>query len=481
MKKSYKILSVLLILVICLAFVACDQNTGNNGDDPVVNPGDDPVVNPGDDPVVNPGDDPVVDPGDDPVVDPGDDPVVDPGDEPIIDNSKYYDEITSTLTLTKSFEGKSFLTDGIGRATLIAHTDGDTSRFRLEQGNITVSIRYFQIDTPESTGNVEKWGKAASLFVKERLTNATEIVLEATKDKAVKDSYGTRYLGYVWYKTAEDTEFKLLNLEVVENGFSDNKGIPSSEYPYYEYFARANNFARKNSLRIYSNEDDPLYSTDPEDITLKDFWDNTEAYYNAETDAGSKVRFSACLVDIKVSNSGTHTFVAEWYDEEGKRYTINVYAGYTSAPASQMMLGHVYRVVGSIQYYGGQYQVSGIIYNEIFGANRMDYTHPTQYNYFLNFDSNAKFISQYGDMLHGDVTVVSATLDGTVLTIVGTSQLRTKNGFASEIKTYTFKVNVGENFNNTWKAGDKFSTSGYQYVENSGEITVLNYSNIVKR
>ena len=481
MKKSYKILSLLLVLVICLVLVACDQNTGNHDDDPVVNPGDDPVVNPGDDPVVNPGDDPAVNPGDDPAVNPGDDPAVNPGDEPIIDNSKYYDEITSTLTLTKSYDGKSFLTDGIGKATLVAHTDGDTSRFRLEQGNIVVSIRYFQIDTPESTGNVEKWGKAASLFVKERLTNATEIVLEATGDRAVKDSYGTRYLGYVWYKTAEDTEFKLLNLEVVENGFSDNKGIMSSEYPYYEYFARANNFARKNGLRLYSNEEDPLYSTDPEDITLKDFWDNTEAFYNEETDSGSKVRFNAVLVDIKVSNTGTHTFVAEWYDEEGNRYTINVYAGYTSSPASQMMLGHMYRVVGSIQYYGGQYQVSGITYNKIYGANRMDYTHPTQKYYFLKFDSNTTFISQYSDMLYGDVTVVSSTLDGTTLTIVGTAQQKTKNGYAAEAKTYTFKVEVGENFNNTWNEGDKFSVSGYQYVANSGEITVLEYKHIVKK
>ena len=198
MKKSIKILSVLLILVFCLAFVvACNEPDG-----------------------------------------------------PTIDNSKYYDEITKTLKLTKSFEGKSFLNDGIGRATLISPTDGDTSRFRLEQGT-EVSIRYYQIDTPESTGDVEKWGKSAAFFVKERLKSATEIVLEATESRAVKDSYGTRYLGYVWYKTA-DSDFKLLNLEVVENGFSDNKGYSSSAYPYNDYFAKANNFARKNSLRLYS-------------------------------------------------------------------------------------------------------------------------------------------------------------------------------------------------------------------------------------
>ena len=422
MKKISLILSVILVVAVCLSFVACDT----------------------------------------------------------VDNTKYYDEITSTLKLTKNYEGKSFLSDGIGKAELVSLTDGDTTMFRLAEGT-AVSVRYYQIDTPESTGNVEKWGKAAALFVKERLSNATEIVLEATKNKAEKDSYGTRYLGYVWYKTA-DSDFKLLNLEVVENGFSDNKGILSSEYPYYEYFAKANKFARKNSLRLYSNEEDPLFSTEPEDITLKDFWDNTEAYYNVETDSGSKVRFNACLVDLRVSNSGTHTFVAEWYDESGERHTINVYAGYSSSPASSMKLGHMYRIVGSIQKHYGEFQVSGVLYDTIYGDERMDYTAPVQRDYFLKFDSSFatgdSYVSQYGDFLYGDVTVVSANVEGTTLTIVGTAQKRTKTGYKDEVKTFTFKVNVGENFNNTLKAGDKFSVSGYQYVAKSGEITILNYNDI---
>lgn len=430
MKKSIKILSIFLILVICLTFVACGETDKPDGDGQA------------------------------------------------IDNSRYYDEITKTLTLTKSFENKSFLTDGIGRAELVSLTDGDTTRFRTAQGD-DIAVRYYQIDTPESTGNVEKWGKAASLFVKERLLSATEIVLEATKNKAVKDSYGTRYLGYVWYKTADSANFKLLNLEIVENGFSDNKGYISSEYPYNDYFAKANNFARKNSLRIYSSEDDPMYSTDPEDITLKDFYTNTEAYYNIETEVGSKVRFTACLIALEKSNSGTHTFIAEWYDEEGNRYTMNVYAAYSSSAASKMKLGHMYRIVGSVQYYYGEYQVSGINYDVIYGANRMDYTAPIQKNYFLKFDSDCAFMSQYSETLYGDVTVVSAELEGTTLTIVGTAKQKTKDGFNADEKTFTFKVEVAENYKPTLKVGDTFSTSGYQYVENSGEITILKYSNIV--
>ena len=195
MKKSIKILSVLLILVFCLAFVvACNEPDG-----------------------------------------------------PTIDNSKYYDEITSTLTLTKSFEGKSFLTDGIGRATLISHTDGDTSRFRLEQGNIAVSVRYYQIDTPESTYEVDPWGKAASNFTSKILRNAREIILEA--EGAEYDSYGRR-LAYVW------VDGILLNLYIVQEAYSNSTAPLSSKYG--NIMMEVANEVRKTGRRFYG-ETDPDY------------------------------------------------------------------------------------------------------------------------------------------------------------------------------------------------------------------------------
>ena len=38
----------------------------------------------------------------------------------IADNTKYYDTVTKKAKLTKSFEGKSFMNDGIGVATVDA-------------------------------------------------------------------------------------------------------------------------------------------------------------------------------------------------------------------------------------------------------------------------------------------------------------------------------------------------------------------------
>ncbi len=401
----------------------------------------------------------------------------DGGKEKVADNTEYYNEITSGLKLNKSFEGKSFLTDGIGRATVDAHTDGDTTRFRLEQGNI-IAVRYYQIDTPESTGNVQKWGKAASLFTKTRLSSATEIVLEATAPRAEKDSYGTRYLGYVWYKTAQDSDFKCLNLELVENGFSSNGGMATDKYPYNSYFAKAESFARKIKLRIYSDLDDPLFSTDPEDITLKQFFDNEEAYYNVETEAGSKVRFTACICDLRISNSGTRTFVAEYYDENGTRYAIDVYAGYSSSAASKMKIGHLYRVVGTIQMHYGNYQISGILYDVIYGANLMDHTSPIQKNYLLTFNSSTNYLTQYSDTLYTDATVVSSSIEGTTLTIVATAQKRMKDGVKEEVESFTFSVEVPANYTNEFTVGKQFSVKGYQYEENSGELTILNFADI---
>ena len=401
----------------------------------------------------------------------------------VADNTQYYDTITKKLKLTKSFDGKSFMTDGIGVATVDAYTDGDTTRFKA--GDRTVVIRYYCIDTPESTGSVEKWGKAASVFVKNTLSKATQIVLESSTGSIPEhDSYGTRYLGYVWYKTADYNEFKLLNLEIIENGFSENKALATNAYPYYSYMKEANDFAKNIKLRLYSDLDDPLYSTDPIDMTIKDFWDNKEKYYNEESDAGAKIVMTAYLESLTVSNSGTYTFVAGQYDPEtGNVYKLNVYAAYSSNAASNMKLGQLYKIIGSIQNYFGNFQVSGVVYNSLYGGtpgnSNPGYTgsRVIQENYFLTFDSKEQMIDQYSKTLYTDVTVKSSEVKDGVLTIVGTTSKRTKTG-VEEAREFTYEVKVGDNFDNTFTAGKKFATKGYQLVDKSGKIVIPNISDI---
>lgn len=400
----------------------------------------------------------------------------------IADNTKYYDAITKKAKLTKSYEGKTFMNDGIGVAKVDAYTDGDTTRFRA--GEDTVIIRYYCIDTPESTGGVEKWGKAASLFVKDRLSKATEIVLESsTGTRPVNDSYGTRYLGYVWYKTA-DSDFKLLNLELIENGFTENKALNTNAYPYYSYMDEANKFAKSIKLRLYSDLDDPLYSTDPVDMTVKGFWENTEEYYNVDADAGSKIVMTAYLESVTVSQSGTYTFVAGQYDPDtNKVYKINVYAAYSSNPASKMKLGQVYKIIGSVQKYNGNFQISGIVYNSLYGE-AIGSANPgyegcrlVQANYFLTFDSQEKMIDQYSKTLYTDVTVKSSSVENGTLTIVGTTKKRTLSGVGDELE-FTYQVKVSDGYVNPFTAGKTFSVQGYQLVDKSGTIVIPNISDI---
>lgn len=398
----------------------------------------------------------------------------------ISDNTEHYDAITKKLKLSKSYEGKDFITEGIGAATLLYTTDGDTTTFKLIPSEVSVTIRYHGIDTPESTGGVEKWGKAASLFNKNCLdVPGTEYVLEATGPRAVPDSYGVRYLGYVWYRNPGQREFKCLNLEMVENGFSENKCVNTSEFPYFAQFDEAEQFAKSVKTRLYSDLDDPLFSTDPVDITLKEFEERPDLFYTEETDSGAKVRFQAVLTAVRINN--TYTFTAVQFDDDGTMHTIDVYAGYPSATASTMEVGHLYRIVGNVQKHNSKFQISGIQYSEIFGGTNPSYTTPVQRNYYLTFDSQMDYVANYYSTLYTDITVVSASVANNELTIVGTAQQRRKNGPLETVVTFTFKVPVAQGYTNTFNIGDKFSVNGYQYEENSKQITIKNYSDISKR
>ena len=85
-----------------------------------------------------------------------------------------------------------------------------------------------------------------------------------------------------------------------------------------------------------------------------------------------------------------------------------------------------------------------------------------------------------GTSLFKDVTITSATVDGTVLTIVGTTAQNSMNGY-KEDETYTFKVTVSDGFDATGLVGKSFSTTGIQEVKNSKEISVSDYNKIIFR
>ena len=159
----------------------------------------------------------------------------------------YY--IHDEVKLDKDYENKSFINDGIGEVTLIRNIDGDTAWFKDSTG-VEFKLRFYAIDTPESTIENDPWGKAASLYTARALTSAKTIVLER-EENHIMDMYG-RYLGYVW------VDGVLLNLELVEECYT-YAAASSSKYSMYFYDAAIN--AQLTGRRIYG-EIDPNYNYD---------------------------------------------------------------------------------------------------------------------------------------------------------------------------------------------------------------------------
>lgn len=381
-----------------------------------------------------------------------------------------YDDITKECKLTKSYTGKDFISQGIGEATLIKTTDGDTATFRLSSGKVVI-IRFHGIDTPESTGSVEKWGKSASTFCANILKNAESFVLEATATPAEVDSYGVRYLGYVWYRNDANDDWKNLNLLMVENGFSESKTFQDAKYPYHSYFTKANAFAKKNELHIWSDEEDPYYSTEAVELTIRELRENKDIYYNEEEKSGAKVRIEAIIVSVDVSETGTYLYQAMQYDADGFYY-MNIYAGYISSGIpSYIRLGSSYRITGTIQERDGALQISGLTYVPLTTGG--DYLSVINANCYLTFDSSVEYTNDYGKSLYGDATIKTAKLEGTTLILEATAALK-GNQPAMELTTFTFKVPVAEGFDASNLVGAKFTAVGL--VNNNKVVEVLKSS-----
>jgi len=172
----------------------------------------------------------------------------DPEDTPLELDTRY----TDALVLETSFEGKEFIANGIGEVTLGLCVDGDTVTVRSGSTNIT--IRFLGINTPESTGKVEPWGKPASTFTKEKLTSANSIVLEAEGERT--DNNG-RYLAWVWYQAEAGDQYRLLNLEIIEEAYSF---FTMGSTKYHETFISAHYKNTSIKKRLYG-ETDPSFST----------------------------------------------------------------------------------------------------------------------------------------------------------------------------------------------------------------------------
>ncbi len=393
------------------------------------------------------------------------------GKPKITDNTEHFDKITKTLKLSKSYEGKTLMKKGgggIGKATLVGDTtDGDTSNFALEEGG-TIAVRYLGVDTPESTAGWERWGKAASNFTNECLQGA-EVVLESgTGDVPKGDSSGGRPMCYVWYRKTAKEKFKLLNLELVENGFSYNNEDATSSY--YKYFQKAEEFARSVQAHLFSKLKDPIYDIEAIDATVKDIVTSPNTY--AEY---TKVRLVAYASEMYTASSGALTFTLGQYDEEtGKVYSLTLYAGHIASLAS-MRVGDLYHIIGVLQKHDGGWQLTGVQLSDYNSKGDPNKTWRSQVAYYLCFDETQTYYTQkITSNFYSDLTVTSVNLEGTKLTFEGTA-----TEVDGSTPSFTFTVEVPEGYSGAIQVGSVLTIKGcYQFEAGSGQVTVPSYSNI---
>ncbi len=243
--------------------------------------------------------------------------------------------------------------------TVKSYIDGDTTHFNVPTSisdDGVLKARYLCVNTPESTGKIEEWGKKASNFTKEKLMSATSIIVESNDDKWNADSTGGRFLVWVWYRTSDNEDYRCLNLELIQNGLSIVGGTVSERYG--SECTAAFQQAKAQKLNVHSNEPDPdFFYGDAYEVTLKGLRTNIALYDNM------KVAFEGV-----VTYNNSNTVYVESYDSETDMYYgISVYYGFeTGTLLTNLKVGNLVRVVGTVTYYetGGTWQVSGLTYRD---------------------------------------------------------------------------------------------------------------------
>lgn len=242
--------------------------------------------------------------------------------------------------------------------TVKTFVDGDTTHFHVSESVSDTGVlkaRYLAVNTPEVTGKIEEYGKKASEFTRSRLENAVSIIIESDDSQWNLDSTGERYLVWVWYKADENSEYRCLNLELLQNGLCIANSTANNRYG--STCMNALNQARSLKLNVYSGQKDPdFYYGDAIELTLKELRTNLEAYN------GMKVAFKGIIT----MNSNNAVFIEDCDPETDMYYGMSVYYGYglSGTGLSILNVGNEARIVGTLQYYeaGGTWQVSGLTY-----------------------------------------------------------------------------------------------------------------------
>ena len=243
-------------------------------------------------------------------------------------------ELYSKVTLEGKDLSGSFVEKGIGEVTVTGYVDGDTTRFKDSKGN-NITLRYLGVDTPESTAVFEAWGKAASTYTENCLSNAKKIVLEAD-EPGQADSNG-RMLGWVWYQDNNDV-WHLLQLEQVLNCYTKDKA--GSDSSYGKIITQIGTLIQKTGRRVWGEHDPNFdYSTDPKEISIQTLRENFASYYAKKVTITGVVALvdgaSPVIVDPE-TGYGIYFYIPPWM----------------STGAYNVQVGNVITITGVATYYG---------------------------------------------------------------------------------------------------------------------------------
>ena len=242
--------------------------------------------------------------------------------------------------------------------TVKQFVDGDTTHFFVPSSVMpggVLKARYLAVNTPESTGKIEEFGKKASNFTKEKLSSAVSIIIESETASWDPDSTGDRYLVWVWYKPSADAEYRNLNIEILQNGLAIASNSANNQYG--TTCMAALNQAKAQKLNVHSGQKDPdYYYGEAVEMTLKELRPNLEKYSNMD------VAFEG----IVTMNDNNGVYVESYDPETDMYYGMFVYYGFNLNGKGMEILtvGNEVRIVGSVQYYegGGSWQIADVDY-----------------------------------------------------------------------------------------------------------------------
>jgi len=148
--------------------------------------------------------------------------------------------------------------------TLNKCVDGDTAYFNLNEE--VIKTRFLAIDTPESTNEIEEYGKEASNFTCNALTNAKKIEIEYDENSDKTDKY-KRDLVWVWIDDA------LLQETLLKEGLAEVKYL-YGDYEYTAHLQEVETKAKTAKIKLWSDGNETGDDNSPADKTDEESYED---------------------------------------------------------------------------------------------------------------------------------------------------------------------------------------------------------------